>query len=66
MVPITVDDWSGFDQKNLDRLWEIIKQKFVLDEHKNKYCLQSLGKLWRSYKSRLREKIDTCKSQEKL
>ncbi|KAF6154935.1 hypothetical protein GIB67_018372, partial [Kingdonia uniflora] len=66
MVPITVDDWRGFDKKKLNRIWEIIKQKFVLDEHNKKYCLQSLGKLWRSYKSRLRAKIDSCKSQEEL
>ncbi|KAF6150288.1 hypothetical protein GIB67_033987 [Kingdonia uniflora] len=66
MVPITIDDWRGFDKKKLDRIWEIIKQKFVLDEHNKKYCLQSLGKLWRSYKSRLRAKIDICKSQEEL
>ncbi|KAF6157055.1 hypothetical protein GIB67_041516, partial [Kingdonia uniflora] len=66
MVPIAVDNWRGFKKKKLDRIWEIIEQKFVLDEHNKKYCLQSLGKLWKSYKSRLWEKIDTCKSQEEL
>ncbi|KAF6170983.1 hypothetical protein GIB67_014800 [Kingdonia uniflora] len=66
MVPITVGDWWGFDKIKLDRIWEIIKQKFVLDEHNKKYCLQSLGKLWRSYKSRLRAKIDTYKLQEEV
>ncbi|KAF6163821.1 hypothetical protein GIB67_016161 [Kingdonia uniflora] len=62
MVPITVDDWRGFNKKTRPYMVNY-KQKFVLDEHNKNYCLKSLGKLWRSYKSRLREKIDAWKSQ---
>ncbi|KAF6158336.1 hypothetical protein GIB67_022416, partial [Kingdonia uniflora] len=62
MVPITYDDWRDVKGVRKDLIWEAIKQKFTLDEQRKAYCMRTVGRLWRSYKTRLRGIIDCCKS----
>ncbi|KAF6146702.1 hypothetical protein GIB67_008988 [Kingdonia uniflora] len=40
----------------------LLKQRFTLDEESKSYYMRTVGRLWRSCKTRLRRIIDSCKS----
>ncbi|KAF6164125.1 hypothetical protein GIB67_017709 [Kingdonia uniflora] len=62
MVLVIYDDWRYILLERKDLIWEAIKQRFTLDEERRSYCMSTVGRLWRSHKTRLRRIIDTCKS----
>ncbi|KAF6153064.1 hypothetical protein GIB67_034786 [Kingdonia uniflora] len=64
MVPVIYDDWRHVPLERKDLIWEAIKQRFTLDAENRSYCMSTVGRLWRSHKTRLRRIIDCCKKQE--
>ncbi|KAF6134573.1 hypothetical protein GIB67_022313 [Kingdonia uniflora] len=66
MVPVIYDDWRHAPLERKDLIWEGIKQRFTLDEESRSYCMSTVGRLWRSRKTRLRRIIYSCKSDAKI
>ncbi|KAL5728886.1 hypothetical protein ACHQM5_001914 [Ranunculus cassubicifolius] len=54
--PITVSTWHKVPKTLKEKMWTIVKKRFVVPEHANKMTIKSIGKLWRGYKVCLRRR----------
>ncbi|KAL5723295.1 hypothetical protein ACHQM5_006710 [Ranunculus cassubicifolius] len=64
MISILYDDYRKVPQEHKEYIWEVIKGKFSLDDERRDYVIKMVGKLWRTYKSRLRRQASECKKAE--
>ncbi|KAF6176971.1 hypothetical protein GIB67_027771 [Kingdonia uniflora] len=58
VVPITFATWHDVGNKFRDRLWTMIKQKFIVPDEARKLALMTMGKDWREHKVQKRKVID--------
>ncbi|KAF6169432.1 hypothetical protein GIB67_021435, partial [Kingdonia uniflora] len=58
IVPITILTWHKVKPDVQDRLWEMVKQKFIVPEEARKLTLMSMGKDWREFKVEKRKIIN--------
>ncbi|CAA0839974.1 Unknown protein, partial [Striga hermonthica] len=54
LAPLNEVNWTHVRDK--DKIWEYVKKKFIIAEEGKTYVLQSIGALWRTYKSRVKKK----------
>ncbi|KAF6142564.1 hypothetical protein GIB67_039528 [Kingdonia uniflora] len=58
IVPITILTWHKVKPDIKDRLWVMVKQKFIVPKEARKLTLMSMGKDWREFKVEKRKLID--------
>ncbi|GFQ07077.1 hypothetical protein PHJA_002851800 [Phtheirospermum japonicum] len=54
LAPLNEFDWRLVRDK--DKLWDYVKKKFIIAEEGKNYVLQSVGVLWRTHKTRVKQK----------
>ncbi|GFP89358.1 hypothetical protein PHJA_001079500 [Phtheirospermum japonicum] len=54
LAPLNELDWLLVRDK--DKIWNYVKKKFIIGEEGKNYVLQSVGVLWRTHKTRVKQK----------
>ncbi|GFP97403.1 hypothetical protein PHJA_001884400 [Phtheirospermum japonicum] len=54
LAPLNELDWRLVRDK--DKIWDYVKKKFIISEEGKNYVLQSVGVLWRTHKTRVKQK----------
>ncbi|GFP94751.1 hypothetical protein PHJA_001619500 [Phtheirospermum japonicum] len=54
LAPLNELDWRLVLDK--DKIWDYVKKKFIIAEEGKNYVLQSVGVLWRTHKTRVKQK----------
>ncbi|CAL5025523.1 unnamed protein product [Urochloa decumbens] len=65
LAPLSHLDWKSVPKKNKDAMCHIVKLKFDIAPVSESWIVKSLGKLWKSWKSKLKQKhFDTHETEE--
>ncbi|XP_019086556.1 PREDICTED: uncharacterized protein LOC104754446 [Camelina sativa] len=64
-VPIIIEDWRKVSEELRTVLWKSIQARFDVDDDYQKVALlKQMGCLWRAYKARIVQKINTAKTNQ--
>ncbi|CAN6229487.1 unnamed protein product [Urochloa humidicola] len=65
LAPLSHLDWKSVPKKNKDVMCHIVKLKFDIAPVRESWIVKNIGKLWKSWKSKLKQKhFDTHETEE--
>lgn len=55
-APLTYNSWHKVPEKEKDKMWEYVLEKYIVPDDTKDWVLMSIGASWRGYKCRLKKK----------